>query len=188
MSSEKIEIPKKLDGVKFVENMKNSVNYFNSTIVIIFICFLLNWLISDNNANIAFYIGIAMCVFLLSFMSFSKLKGDNKQILRISFRIFLPVFLLLIPIVFMIQSYIQSNVENISNIQRIQYIRLFIAHAIPFQTALIVYYLYNIYNGYSIKGDLLFPLLVFVLSLSTSYVGWLYNDFLQNNLTDDILI
>ena len=60
MSSKTTEMPKKLDGVKVVQNMKNSVNYFNSTIVIIFICFLLNWLISDNNANIAFYIGIAM--------------------------------------------------------------------------------------------------------------------------------
>ena len=95
----------------------------------------------------------------------------------------------MIPIVFMIQSYINANIANVSNIKRIQYIRLFIAHAIPFQTALIVYYLYTIYNNTNNKDQgTLFLLVVFAISLSTSYVGWLYNNFLQNNLTDDKFI
>lgn len=173
----------------FVGNIKKSVNSFNSIILIIVILFTLNWLITDYRANVAFYISIAMAVFMLSFMSFNKLRGDNKQILISSFNLFLPVFLLLIPIVFMIQSYINVNIANVSNIQRIQYIRLFIANAIPFQTALIVYYLYTIYNNHDNKDQgILFFLLVFTLSLSTSYVGWLYNNFLQNNLTDDKFI
>ena len=174
---------------EFVGNIKKNVNSFNSIILIIIVLFVLIWLINDYIANIAFYIAIAMAVFFLSFMSFSKLKGDNKQMFYSSFNLFLPVFLLMVPIVFMIQSYINANIANVSNIKRIQYIRLFIAHAIPFQTALIVYYLYSIYNNTNNKDQgTLFLLVVFAISLSTSYVGWLYNNFLQNNLTDDKFI
>ena len=184
-----VNLNKKQNIVELMKNINKGDNLFNSIIVIICILFVLIWTVNDNNSIVAFYIITSFCIFILAFKSYSQLKATTKQKLLLSFHIFIPVFLLLIPIIFIIQSYINSNIENISNIQRIQTLRLYIKSAIPFQTALIVYYLYSVFNDNSLeKQENTFILIMIMLSISTSYIGWLYNDFLQNNLTDDILM